>query len=90
MRYQEPIIRLDVPLQVLERIETSLMSEMYFYEKLRSKGKRVNRHDERALDRALTIVTDAIVAHETQMILGQSLTDHALRQAFPNDESNEQ
>lgn len=84
MKYEEPYIDVSIPLSVLQQIEASLLHEVFMLHTLRRGGKRVAKNAVPRAEKALQIVTDAIVGYEAGIIIGDALSDDALITTFPS------
>ena len=83
MRYEEPLIRLNVPISLLRRMEESLFRDVSFAYDMSERGHRVNGRALNEAEQALGIIGDAIVNHEARLIIGESLSDDKLKREFP-------
>lgn len=83
MRYEEPHLKLSVPLSVLRKIEECLYREISTAHSLREQGYRVSRRSFMDNERAYTFVSEALVSHEAESIIGDALSDENLKSSFP-------
>lgn len=80
MRYIEPKVTVEIPVTILKRIKDCLRTE------LRRPDDEDNvRHETRRAknEKALMIVSEALIEHEVSHIVGDSLTDENLKSVFP-------
>ncbi len=83
MRYEEPSLKLVIPLSALKRIEECLFRDVSLAHDMSGRGHRMNKRALYETERGLEIVSDAIIKHETTLIIGESLSDDTLKKEFP-------
>lgn len=81
MRYEEPKVPVEIPVTLLRRIKDCLRTEL----------RRPDDEDNRAQEarrakneKALMIVSEALIEHEVGRIVGNSLSDESLNSVFPS------
>lgn len=84
MKYEEPYIDVSIPLSMLQQIEASLLHEVFMLHTLRRGGKRLAKNAIPRAEKALQVVSDALVGYEAGIIIGDALTDTALMSTFPS------
>lgn len=91
MRYEEPIIKISVPISILRRIEDSLFREIGLVYDMRKRGHRLGWHNKslvRETEMGLEIISDALTNYEAEAIIGESLSDAKLKKEFPPTKRN--
>jgi hypothetical protein len=84
VKYEEPYIDVSIPLSMLQQIEASLLHEVFMLHTLRRGGKRLAKNAIPRAEKALQVVSDALVGYEAGIIIGDALTDTALMSTFPS------
>lgn len=81
MRYEEPKVQVVVPITLLRRIRDCLQTELetFPYDE-KNKNQRIKR---RKSEKAIMIVSDAIIDYDVKKIVGDSLEDECLQEFFP-------
>jgi non-canonical (house-cleaning) NTP pyrophosphatase len=69
---------------MLQQIEASLLHEVFMLHTLRRGGKRLAKNAIPRAEKALQVVSDALVGYEAGIIIGDALTDTALMSTFPS------
>lgn len=83
MRYEEPQVTVTFPLSVLRKLEECVFREVSNAYAMRERGYRMNRRIVGENEKALSHVSEALMNYETEMIIGNSLSDNELLAEFP-------
>lgn len=81
MKYEEPKITVEIPVTLLRRIKDCLRTELRKPDDEDNRAQEVRRSKN---EKALMIVSEALVEHEVVRIVGDSLSDENLNAAFPS------
>jgi hypothetical protein len=84
VKYEEPSLDVSIPLSVLQQIEASLLHEVFMLHTLRRGGTRLAKNAIPRAEKALQVVSDALVKYEAGVIIGDALTDTSLMNTFPS------
>lgn len=80
MKYEEPKVDVRIPITLLRRIKDCLQTELETPYNTKSQAQRNKR---KKVERAMMIVSDALIDYEVKDIIGDSLSDDSLKKLFP-------
>lgn len=80
MKYEEPKVQLEIPVTILRRIRDCLKTELRTPDNEDSRSHEVRRAKN---EKAMMIVSNALLEHDVNQIVGDSLSDESLKAVFP-------